>query len=211
MSNLSKGRCPGELDRWAQGTDMTNALELLKAVAPLSWPILVGVLFFIYKNPVRAFLQAAVARVQRGDELKIGIVTLGQAVGQLKVPMPAEALTDDHLALIHRSWRVPARDAEFGQPMYQIHVIVFGKAEALRRVDYVVYRLEDPAYPRPVQVGGPLSTNFELKELANGYSLIRAEVHVSGQLEPVRLSRLIDLTDQSPPLKGSYQTMAESK
>jgi hypothetical protein len=189
---------------------MTGAVELFKAVAALSWPILVGALLFIYRNPVRALFQAALARVLRGDELKIGIVTLGQAVGQLKVPLPAEALTDDHLALIHRSWRVPARDAEFGQPMYQIHVIVFGTVEALRRVNYVVYRLE-VAYPMPVRVGGPLSTNFELKELANGYSLIRAEVHVRGQTEPVRLSRFIDLTEQSPPLKGSYQTMAESK
>jgi hypothetical protein len=189
---------------------MIGAVELLKAIAALSWPILVVALFFIYRNPVRAFLQAAVARVQRGDELKIGIVTLGQAVGQLKIPLPAEDLTDDHLALIHRSWRVPARDGEFDQPMYQIHVIVFGTAAALRRIDYVIYRLED-AYPRPVQVGGPLRTNFELKELANGYSLIRAEVHVHAQAEPVRLSRFIDLTDQSPPLKSSYQTMAESK
>jgi hypothetical protein len=57
-------------------------------------------------------------------------------------------------------------------------------------------------------MGGPLNTNFELKELANGYSLLRAEVYVRGQQEPVRLSRLIDLMDQSPRLKGEYQTMA---
>lgn len=187
---------------------MKDAIELLKAASPLAWPILVLGLFVVYRVPVQAFLHAAVTRVQRGDELKIGIVTLGQAVGQLKVPLPAEALTDDHLALIHRSWRVPERDRDFGRPMHRIHVIVFGTAEALRRVDYVVYRLED-AYPRPVQIGGPLNTNFELKELANGYSLLRAEVHVRGQAEPVRLSRFIDLVDQSPRLKGSYQTMAE--
>jgi hypothetical protein len=119
-------------------------------------------------------------------------------------------LTDDHLALIHRSWRVPDRDLEFHQPMYQIHVIVFGTTEALGRVEYVVYRL-DPAYPRPVQVSGSPSTNFELKELANGHSLIRAEVYIQGQREPVRLSRFIDLTDQSPPLKGSYQSMVVSE
>jgi hypothetical protein len=59
-----------------------------------------------------------------------------------------------------------------------------------------------------VQVGGPLATNFELNELANGYTLIRAEVYVSGQTEPVRLSRFIDLMDVSPRLKGTYQTMA---
>jgi len=94
--------------------------------------------------------------------------------------------------------------------MYQIHLIVFGTAEALRRIQYVVYRLEK-AYPRPVQVAGALETNFELKELANGYSLIRAEAYIRDQAEPVRLSRFNDLTDQSPPLKGTYQSMAEPK
>jgi hypothetical protein len=186
---------------------VTVVTKLLEAIGSLAWPLIFGVLLVSYREPLKAFLQAAVARVQRGDDIKIGIVTLGQAVGQLKLPLATELMTDDHLALIHRSWRVPNRDIEFGRPMHQIHVIVFGTAEALRRVDYVVYRLEE-AYAQPVQVGGPLGTNFELKELANGYSLIRAEVHVRGQAEPVRLSRFIDLTDKSPPLKGSYQSMA---
>ena len=186
---------------------MADSIKLLEAITNLVWPILVGALLFHYRGLVRSLLQATVARVQRGDEIKVGIVTIGQAVGQLKLPLAGELLTDDHLALIHRSWRVPHRDREFGQPMHQIHVIVFGTAEALRRIEYVVYRLEQ-AYPRPVQVGGPLETNFELKELANGYSLIRAEAYVRGQVEPVRLSRFIDLTDQSPPLKGTYQSMA---
>lgn len=186
---------------------MAEIVEVLKAASEIAWPSLAGAALFAYRHHVNAILNAAIARVQRGDALTVGIVTIGEAVGQLKTPLPAEGLTDDHLALIHRSWRVPERDAEFGRPMYRIHVIVFGTAEALRRVEYVVYRLED-AYPTPVQIGGPLSTNFELKELANGYSLIRAEVHVRGQMEPVRLSRFIDLTDQSPPLKETYQTMA---
>jgi hypothetical protein len=185
--------------------------EFLKASAALSWPVLVAAVLFFYRSQARALLNAAVAVVNRGSEVKIGFVTIGRAVGQLKVPLPADALTDDHLALIHRSWRVPHRDSEFGgRPMYQIHVIVFGTSEALHRVDYVIYRLEE-AYPNPVQVGGPLKTNFELKELANGYSLLRAEVYVRGQQEPVRLSRFIDLMDQSPPLKGSYKTMAAEK
>jgi hypothetical protein len=51
-------------------------------------------------------------------------------------------VTDDHIALIHRSWRVADRDKEFeGQTMYQIHVILFGEKEALDRVEYVLYKL----------------------------------------------------------------------
>jgi hypothetical protein len=181
--------------------------EWLKAAAGLCWPLLVAAMLVFFRSQMTALFDAVVTLVSRGSEVKIGFITIGQAVGQLKVPLPADAITDDHLALIHRSWRVPKQDAKFGRPMYQIHVIVFGTAEALRRIDYVVYRLEE-AYPKPVQVGGPLKTNFELKELANGYSLIRAEVHVRSQQEPVRLSRFIDLMDESPPLKGVYQTMA---
>jgi hypothetical protein len=187
---------------------MTKLTALVTAMAGLGWLTLVVVLLYIYRAQAKAFFDAAVAIANRSTEIKVGFVTIGQAVGQLKTPSPADALTDDHLALIHRSWRVPKRDAEFsGQRMFQIHVIVFGTPEALRRIDYVVYRLEK-AYPNPVRIGGPLNTNFELKELANGYSLIRAEAYVRGQQEPVRLSRLIDLMDQSPPLKGTYQNMA---
>jgi hypothetical protein len=194
----------------AEGHIMERLVALFTAATALGWLILVAVVLFFCRSQARALFDAAVAVANRGSEIKVGFVTIGQAVGKLKTPAPTDALTDDHLALIHRSWRVPKRDAEFGMRMFQIHVIVFGSSEALHRVEYVVYRLEK-SYPNPVQIGGPLETNFELKELANGYSLLRAEAHVSGQQEPVRLSRFIDLTDQSPPLKGTYQTMVEQQ
>jgi hypothetical protein len=186
---------------------MKDVSDVLSAMAALGWLLLVVVLIFSYRQQIRDFLMGAVAALNRGSEIKVGFLTIGQAVGELKPPPAEGALTDDHLALIHRSWRAPERDAEFhGQKMYRIHVIVFGTMEALRRVDYVIYRL-DKAYPKPVQVGGALETCFELKELANGYSLLRAEVYVRDQKEPVRLSRFIDLVDQSPPLKGVYQRL----
>lgn len=186
---------------------MGNLKTLFDVLVPLAWPLIVSMLLLFYRRQLTLLIEAGITRVQRGDEIKVGLITIGQSVGQLKQPSSDEQLTDDHLALIHRSWRVPDRDKEFGHPMHQIHVIVFGTAEALRRIDYVVYRLES-AYPNPIRLGGTLETNFELKELANGYSLIRTDVYVRGQQEPVRLSRLIDLTDESPKLKGSYQTMA---
>ncbi len=186
-------------------------IDILKLILDdligLAWPLIVGYLLFSYREAITNLIDIAIARVQRGDEVKVGLITIGQSVGELKLPTPTDYLTDDHVALIHRSWRVPKRDAEFRQKMHQIHVIVFGTPEALKRIDYVIYRL-DIAYPNPVRPSGPLETNFELKELANGCSLIRAEVYVRGQQEPVRLSRLIDLTDESPRLKGIYQKMA---
>jgi hypothetical protein len=187
---------------------MKDITEAVTAAVALGWLFLIAIVLLFYRAQCKALMDAVVALANRGSEIKVGFVTIGQAVGQLQAPSSGDAVTDDHLALIHRSWRVPKRDAEFGgREMYQIHVIVFGTSAALQRVDHVIYRLEK-VYKDPVRMGGPLNTNFELKELANGYSLLRAEVYVRGQPQPVRLSRLIDLTEQSPPLKGSYQTMA---
>ena|SRR5215207_228910 len=174
-------------------------------VSTLIWPCLILLFFVLYRHRIRRLTDAVVRRVERGDEIQLLTwVTLGRSAGPLKVPTGEDLITDDHLALIHRSWRVPHRDAEFrGQKMYQIHVILFGEKAALDQVEYVSYIL-DPAYPRPRQYGGPRKTNFELKELANGYSLIRAEVKIKDQEKAVLLSRFIDLTDTSPPLKGVY-------
>ncbi len=183
---------------------------LIEAAASLLWLLLAVALLVINRDHFRTVLQVAVNRVQQGSGFSVGVITIGEAVGQLQVPTADGVVTDDNLALVHRSWRVPERDEEFGSPMYQIHVIVFGPPEAMERVEYVIYRLEN-SYPQPVKQGGPLKTNFELKELANGYSLLRADVHVRGQSDPVRLSRFLDLTDQSPRLKGTYQNMVSRK
>lgn len=211
-------------DEWARRSAVVDAARrragveknmiclptLLEALAPFAWPLSIGVLFLVYRTRIGLLADAAVARVQGGDSLTIGMITLGQATGPLKAPVSGQGLSDDHLALVHRSWRAPAHDARFGQEMHRIHVIVFGTADALRRVEYVVYRL-DKAFPSPIRMGGPPESNFALNELANGYSLIRADVYVRGQSEPVRLSRLVDLTDKSEPLKGSAYLPARAE
>jgi hypothetical protein len=159
----------------------------------------------VYRKPIRGVAEAVRVRVEHGDEVSISTwITLGKSTGKLKEPSTGDLITDDHLALIHRSWRVPKRDEQFqGQQMHQIHIILFGQKAALDRVEYVIYHL-DPSYPNPVRAGGSRENSFELKELANGYSLVRAEVKISGQDEMIYLSRFIDLMDESPHLKGTY-------
>lgn len=181
---------------------MANLATILSLSSPFAWPLLGAVLLLAYRKRLAMLLDAAIARIQGGDSFTIGMITLGQSTGPLKEPLSDEDLSDDHLALIHRSWHDGRHDERFGRQMNNIHVIVFGTREALERVNYVVYQL-DRAYPSPVRLGGAADTNFELKELANGYSLIRADVYVRGQRVPVRLSRLIDLTATSERLKGS--------
>jgi len=139
-------------------------------------------------------------------ELKRLLEDLDKVIGQrrplisLARPDPSGPVTDEHLTLVHSSWRVPQRDAEFGgQHMYRIHVIVFGDDTALDRIEKVRYFL-DPAYPNPIQERTNRKRNFELKELANGYSAIRAEISIKRQVKLVRLSRFINLTETGPRL-----------
>jgi len=181
-----------------------NDMNELAFISSLVWPLVMVSLLLVYRHPIQELLASFVGRIQHGDEVRIWSITIGRSAGKIKAPDIGGIVSDDHLALIHRSWRVPSRDKEFaGASMYQIDVIVFGEDAALDRVEYVVYHL-DPSYPRPVQPGGSRDQKFELKELANGHSLIRADVKIKGQEEMVHLSRFIDLMEESPKLKGTY-------
>lgn len=184
---------------------MSETAEVIDAIASLIWPVFVIVVVILNQDKFKKFIELLLNRFEGGAELVIGSFTIGKSVGKLKEPKGNALVTDDHIALIHRSWRVPERDKEFpGSKMYQIHVIVFGTDAALKKIEKVVYHL-DPSYPEPLQIGGTIQTQFELKELANGHSLLRAEVFVKGQKEVINLSRFIDLTETSEPLTGTYQ------
>jgi hypothetical protein len=179
---------------------------IMEIIHSLNLWALIAIGFLIaYRRQIQRIFEALTRRVERGDEVRISTwLTLGTSAGPLKSPSAEGLVTDDHIAVIHRSWRVAERDKEFGhQEMYQIHVILFGEAAALDRVEYVLYRL-DPAYPNPTRASSDRKNAFELKELANGYSLIRADVKIKDQDEMIYLSRFIDLTPTSPHLKGTY-------
>ena len=184
---------------------MSEVAQIIDAIASLTWPVFIIVVVILNQDKFKKFLELLLCRFEGGAELVIGSFTIGKSVGELKEPKDNALVTDDHIALIHRSWRVPAKDKEFpGSKMYQIHVIVFGTNAALKKIEKVVYHL-DQSYPEPLRIGGGIQTQFELKELANGHSLLRAEVFVKGQKEVIHLSRFIDLTETSEPLKGTYQ------
>lgn len=124
-------------------------------------------------------------------------------VGTLPMPAPHELVSDKHLAIVHSAWRKPEKDADFGERMYQIHVILVGQQSVLDRVDSVIYYL-DPSYPTPTQVATERSANFGIYQLANGYSMMRASVKIRGQKEIVELSRFINLHREGPRLKPQF-------
>jgi hypothetical protein len=127
---------------------------------------------------------------------------------RLTLPSPRrdEDVTEDHLALVHSSWRRPDKDAQFGgRPLYQIHLMLLGQPETLKRVGKVTYRLDD-AYPpqHRERERTNRAQNFGFYELANGYSVVVAIVAVLGQDRPVRLTRFVNLTVSGPNLKEEF-------
>ena len=130
-------------------------------------------------------------------------IGLRNPVVTLPIPKNFEQISDDHLTLVHSSWRRRDKDAEFNARMYQIHIILLGQPTALDRVEKVTYHL-DPAYPTATYTRTNRSQNFGLYELANGYSMIRATVKVQGQTKLVELSRFINLSETGPRLSMFY-------
>jgi hypothetical protein len=163
----------------------------------LAWPLLALVAVIAFRRPISAILQTLERRIDAGASVKFYSVEVGQAPTNLPALAPGEAITANHLALIHTSWRYPKKDAEFGRRMWGIHVIVQGRDDVLDRIEYVKYFL-DKSYPNPVQAVTDRASKFKLKELANGESTVRAEVKIKGQEAVVNLSRYINLADTGP-------------
>lgn len=138
------------------------------------------------------------------------------AVGTLPDPGPYRVITDDHIALVHTSWVLSSTDSRY-DPRYPfvIELILFGSETARKRVENVIYYF-DPAYAanRPervdpllkayVHVRSDWTDNFSVKELANGYSMVRAKVKVRDQASIVELSRFVNLSDAGPKLAQQF-------
>lgn len=127
--------------------------------------------------------------------------------GNLEPVGDGEPVTDAHLHLIHSCWRVD-KDTKFGLMPYQIHVIVYGHRTALARIKSVEYSL--PGYPDGYnqKTGGAPECLFELKELANGFSIVQANIRLHSQPPPYKknllLSRFINMSESGPRLFDDF-------
>jgi hypothetical protein len=173
---------------------LSLVVELVKA---LVWPVVAIIGLSIFHKPLLAILHGLERRLDAGASIKIYSVEVGQAPTNLPIPSKDEAVTANHMALIHSSWRYRKKDAEFGKRMWAFHVVVQARDEVLDRIEYVKYFL-DKSYPNPVQVVTDRPSRFKLKELAYGESTVRAEVKIRDQEELVPLARYINLADSGP-------------
>jgi hypothetical protein len=118
---------------------------------------------------------------------------------RIPVPPRDQAVTLENVALLHTSFsRKDETDIrDDGMAYYQIEVILLAPDEVLNRVEQVTYYL-DKVYPDPVRTVKDRTSRFKLKELANGTSIVRADVKLREQDNPIQLNRFIDLRRDGP-------------
>ena len=135
----------------------------------------------------------------------------------LAAPLASQQVTDSHVTLIHSCWRTEDNDERFGGvPTYRWDIALYGDPRTLDRVSEVTYFL-DPIYEQPelrshsinILSADDRDTNFRLKQIANGTSLVRAHVRISGQTEVVKLSRYINLFDTPDRIDALLATIPE--
>jgi len=148
---------------------------------------------------VLAFRHAIERLLANAREVSAGPFTFKVGVENVRVPAPGEDVRLANVALLHTSFLRPDKTAAFGdgRVYYQVEVVIAAPDEVLDRVERVTYRL-DSAYPDPARIVRDRSSRFKLRELANGTSIVTAEVEIRGQASPVRLNRFIDLRPTGP-------------
>lgn len=144
------------------------------------------------------------AQLMKAIKSRIGEMPM---YGNLEKVADGEPVTNKHLNIIHSCWRVD-KESAFGLMPYQIHLIIYGHWSALKRVKSVEYNL--PGYPKghERQTRDERSKLFELKELANGFSIVQANVHLENQPRPfppiLTLSRFINMSESGPKLLDDF-------
>jgi hypothetical protein len=171
-----------------------NWIALITAIA---WPGTVLLILVVFHRHLASILSALKQRIDAGSEVKTPWISIGAVPMILESPKKDEPVTGDHMALIHSSWRYRKKDKEFKRPMYCYHAVIQAEDAVLDRIEYVTYQLH-PSYPNPIQKVTTRETRFKLKELAWGEAMLKADVKVKGQEEPIKLSRYINLTDRGP-------------
>ena len=171
--------------------------DWVKLIEVLAWPVTVLIILLVSRGHLLSLLGALVKRMEAGAEVKTPWFSVSGAPSNLEAPSKDEPVTEDHMALVHSSWRYPKKDSEFGRPMYAFHAVIQASETVLDRIEYVKYHLH-ATYPNPVQTVTDRASRFKLKELAWGEYTLRAEVKVKGQEEPILLSRYINLTETGP-------------
>jgi hypothetical protein len=168
--------------------------EFITLVDKLIWPLVVLMIYLLNISSFRKIFRLLVHRIEKGAPIEISSFKVGSIPVSLPSPRENEKINENHLALLHSSWRYAKKDIEFGKKMFVIQVIIQANEDVLNKIEYVRYLLH-PSYPNKVQIKTNRSNHFELKELAWGEFNLRSEVKIKGQDEVITLSRYINLVE----------------
>jgi Domain of unknown function (DUF4062) len=118
-------------------------------------------------------------------------------------PPPNAPVSLANVALLHTSWFSAKQTAlkGDGRRYYVFDVVVIAPAAVMERITSVLWRMSDVWPERyAVQLSRNRADRFRMRELANGTSIVRAEINLDGQPEPLWLNRFIDLREEGPRL-----------
>ncbi len=172
-----------------------------KVVQSLIWPAFAIILVLFFRVQAESLFDTLLRKVELAEKVSAGGVIIESGPRHIPVPKSGEPVTLENVALMHTSFIRPDKTKQFndGVSYYQIEVIVLAPQPTLDRITSVTYRL-DPAYQKNVYEVMDRQSRFKLKELANGTSIVRAEIKFREQDELLYLNRFIDLRSDGPRL-----------
>jgi hypothetical protein len=183
-----------------------RAGELVTLVTGLAWPLVLVLGLVFFWPQVRELASEVVTRVRKGSSLQLASFSLGELPAQAeRIPSPdaTGSVTLRNVALLHTSFLRQDKTREYGDGRfyYQFEVIVIAPESVMARIDSVIYYLED-AWPPELrtQTVRDRESRFKMKELANGTSIVCADVKFTDSEAPLHLNRFIDLRPDGPRL-----------
>jgi hypothetical protein len=179
---------------------------IVQVITSLIWPIVVLVVIVLYQPHVeRLFLEIA-ERIKGGSGVKIGnfveIESLPEQARRIPAPSEEENITIENIALLHTSFLSEKGTRLYGgdgRAYYQFEVVVMAPDVVMERVDKVIYHLEN-AWPETLRTRETRdrASRFKMKDLANGTSIVVADVYFRGNDQPLKINRFIDLRPDGP-------------
>jgi hypothetical protein len=173
---------------------MITTSQFIDILDIIIWPAIIFIMYLVNRKSLDKVFNNLVKRVEKGAALKFGIVEFGAMPGSIDSPGKDEQVNENHIALVHSSWRYAKKDEEFGKKMYVIQVVVFANDDVMEKIEKVRYILH-PTYKINVHECTNRAERFEMKELAWGDFILRAEIQIKGQTEKLKLTRYINLAE----------------
>jgi hypothetical protein len=185
---------------------LDRAQAMIDLISGLAWPLLIVGLLVLFWPQAQNLATEVVDRTRLGGSVRLGPLSLGEVAAQAeRIPSPSEGrpVTLENVALLHTSFLSPESTRRFGdgRTYYQFEVIVVAPSDVMLRISQVTYHLED-VWPSELRtrVIRDRDTRYKMKDLANGTSVVVAEIDFNDTTPSLVLNRFIDLHPDGPRL-----------